>query len=335
MKTSFKSILFVFLLTYVNISESRSTVLFYHPEAFWTDYLSHIETSQKHINPIDFYQKTKPSSKDREELINSFEQAQIYYSQNMLLKAKSIYESIARQSLTADWTKIEREIILLSFIRLAHLETSQEMAHQWIERAISFDPNWSLPENEQGHWIEKAFAEKRMALEQKAILFTAPIKRGLVKINGRSYSVKETKDIPVFPGSHRVTLISYENLYFSKTVKQSELLQWKPQLKALPHSEVKDCNTPIQIKKTMNLDPQIHHSLFRSKNCIISFESKKKNIPLWADINKTFFSPTNGNQQAFYKKPKNWVWIGLSVIAAGWMYSSQQQKTIIVRRRNQ
>ncbi len=314
--------------------QTKESIVFFHANSSYVDYLAHVQTSNRQITPIEYYNNSNPSLKSQETILLLFEKAQLFFTRKMFSKAEVFYLKLVDLSLTSDWHPLEREIIFQSFLRLAQISPNKAAPSYWLKKAISFSPKLSFPKNIKDGFLRERFLKEHKILKEKAFFMsTSFMQRGLIKVNGQVYNVENQWEIPIYPGTHRVSILTNKSFYFSQVKEQSKLRHWTP---ILPEVLSGNCQSP-QRKESSSLLSSIFLA-FYSPTCILNFSTlKPENKKSVLATKHSFLTPKKleiHSKESFLSKHSHWLWIGLSAVAIGAMTSPQKNYKIHVKRSN-
>lgn len=212
---------------------TANVVLFQAPTASNIEYQARLKSNPWAISPVQLYLKQHPSAMAREHLLSLFSEAQQAFVEGPLSDAKSKFESITKTSEAEDWDQPSRQIILISLMRLAQLETDPHRKDEWLTRALVYGEaeianlDTSLfppPQMDRLKQLAKETPKSSLHFENTIQDWT------LILINGTPCN-RECPLLPDLP-SQKVRLTFLSNKWLPRTyvVNLSELSSLRPPL---------------------------------------------------------------------------------------------------------
>ena len=331
---------FLFVLVSLQIHNcwaitQKKKVTFFFAKSSYIDYLAYIQTSPDQITPVDFYNIIHPNFSAKERLLNLFEKAQLAFARKHFSQAKKLYLKITNLALLDDWTDLEREIIFLAHLRISVLTSHNETAQKWLKKAISFSPQSSLPSVFKDKTFKNLFSQMQKKLRSQIIYLPLDfINSGLIKINGYTYDIEDQREITLYPGTHRISILNNQFLYFSQIKNHSELKNWQPKLSVVLGG---NCQNPTW---RQTLPDSITSLGFYSPSCIVELKGEQsaiKRSPKSLSSLSYKIAPSLPRSHSLpppstFKNNKkrgdsNWLVWGISALVLGYAITLSPQKT--------
>ncbi len=283
-----------------------------------------ILSEQKEYRSLsDYAESLSPLPEQVEHLLKIFESAQRHYFSGHDELARASFLEVTKMSPAADWQEVHRQVIFYSFLRLAQMTSQSQDRQNLLEAAISFAPDL-LPDNTLfPPPLMSSWKQVHFTLEKRASLISTEEKfpgYDILKINGHSVDIKTIKSVLLFPGSHRISLLSNSHPYFSQTLNSSQLELLKVDTVALVYGS---CDTPgLNGFKDLNLSEV---SVMYDSDCLRTYTGTG-----WVKPNKQIspaFTPQQvpGSLLAQTEAPshpakRKLLWLGLSALVLGSAY---------------
>jgi len=288
----------------------------------------------------------RPAQDQDSHLRHLIEHAQNAWLNSSLETARSIFKEIARQTLQADWREPQREAIHYGMLRLAQTAPTGTEKEEWIQKAIVAFPDLQPDADAFPPPLMTIFRSERARLLQLAHFYMPfshfPDHRFLL-INGKKFQLTPELKIRLPEGTYRVTALSdaFPPITEKLSVSQMEVFRL-----ATPAIASGTCESPAPMEP-LNEIPTIavlfapdclrvhakqgwlaHNSEYaeneRSINEALKSPASFNLQNQMAKENGLSFEQSIETQSPLLSK-KNWLWIGLSVVAASAAYVIIQQ----------
>lgn len=125
------------LLVWISLFAQGREVLIPASDSPPLEWKAYLQAHPEFLTPSAALEKQRPSSTNRERLIRLFAEAQSDYLSNDLDRARERYQAVANETLNEDWAEQDREILLISHLRLAQLAIRAEDRIAWLRAAAS------------------------------------------------------------------------------------------------------------------------------------------------------------------------------------------------------
>ncbi|MBX3022566.1 MAG: hypothetical protein KF799_12915 [Bdellovibrionales bacterium] len=295
------------------------TVLVPAPASVKREYEARLAASS-FASPSQVYKRQHPSAEGREHLLSSYADAQKAFLQNSLTEAIVRFESVVNRLPSEDWSRSDRELILLSCLRLAQIDSVRR--DQWLTKALLLGPGLDIDEQlfppPLVAQLKRLRAEVPSVQPRRLVDFN---EWTLVLINGVSCSPSACPEFSDLPLTVRVTFVSDRWLPQTLHLPLSDLGKAQPERLAWLEGA---CGAPRFHPKTETLGTKL---AFWGLNC----DGVNPIVPLAPT--PTLALPENVKPAAtpFYKN--KWVWAGLGLITAALVISQQQQRDSVKEER--
>lgn len=250
----------------------------------------------------------------KKDLYEDFKKAQIQFLDGNIDKAKALFVIVAEKKWSCDWTDDERKMISFSFLRLAQLENTDLLRHQWLQDAIDFDdqlkPDESVfppPLLKEFNMLQKKQPQQKITLPNVAKKFSAILR------NGRFISLAQIT-LQAQPGKARYTFVSdsYQTEKFFFTLSELETLSLEPQPLVFG-----DCDN-FQISESLRMLKNI--SVFHSLDCIKDNNSPETILTQSTPQDVNLNSLTNEMEKSQPARgswlQRNAFWVGTAVVSS-------------------
>lgn len=314
--------LFFFFVSLISPMAWAETVLVPAPTASTREYQARL-ISSAYISPTQSYLNTHPSLAAREDLLGAYAEAQKAFLEQSLTQAQAGFENVVKKVGAEDWGATEREVFLLSYLRLAQIDGGRR--DEWLARAIQLGPDVKA---EKSLFPPPLFAQLERLRKESPKMNPGALYDSTewtrILVNGNSCSRHACAEMPNLPGTVRVTFLSDRWLPQTLFMSLSDLPKAAPERIAWLQGS---CGSPVFHAKSQKLGTK---SAFWSLNC------DQPGLPASSGLNLqpvarapgpdalVLPEPMKEQRTPFYKN--KWVWAGVGVVAAVVIASSLSKK---------
>lgn len=228
------------------------------------------QLDKDYVTYSQFYLESTPKSRNIENLLNEFENAQKYYLVKSLDLARQYYEKVVAMSDIDEWKDIHRKIIYISYIRLSELNRQNQK--DWIQQALNFSMEIDPKKLDIGPESLKAILDlKKNLLKQSIDWQVAPLRNEFtyILVNGHVVDLRKIETIKIPAGKFRVTFLS--DIYKPQTYQVSS-----QQIPLIIPTRIPfvsgSCEKPFYNNEG---ETSSEIALYYSKNCIKNQQGKK------------------------------------------------------------
>ncbi len=299
------------------------------------------------VSLLNVYESAHPTIDNRKTILRVFEQAQAEYL-DRAATAREKFLTVSSMALVDDWKDAQRTVIFYSRLRLAQLSETEEERTSMMNQAINFAPDMK-PDAKlfPPPFIEKF---KKAYDQQKAKARVFEIDENYegfqtLKIDGRSFPVREGVKVELFPDQHRISFLSLSFAYVSSRLTSSQWPAWKPTKEAIakgncqnpsvqPLAEATDRNVVLvwpqhclarfqsrdgvlqfTQKFTSPTSPHLSESPSSDGSEFMNQSSMNRSVQPTLSNVENIESNTQAEKRPFWKNP--WFWVGTFVVAGG------------------
>ena len=193
---------------------------------------------------LETQEAESPTDTQAKRLAAGFSRAQALFLDGSLDEATRAFRDVVRMAQEADWRETHRRAISFSFMRLAQLASSPAAVEEKVESAAAFAPDLrpdasAFPPPLIQEWDRAA---SRLRARSTAIRLADKFPGyDLVKIDGRSFSLRSAVLVPISSGPHRVSALSNSHPYFSQVLTAAQLEEMRVDRQPLAAG---DCDRP-------------------------------------------------------------------------------------------
>ena len=185
-----------------------------------------------------------PDQKKKDQFNSHLERAQSLFLNGSLAEAKSEFEKLVSLAFEEDWGPAQREAIHFAYLRLAQMTDEPQGRNQALRNAISFAPDLKIDAAVFPPPLLLKFNETAKAMKakvRKVVLKDHFATFDQLYLNGRKHEIESGRTVYIFPGRHRVRLVSDTHESFVTVVDANQIAKLRPSLQA--HAEG-NCETP-------------------------------------------------------------------------------------------
>lgn len=209
----------------------------------FSQYAAWITTHPTDRSWVAELEKRHPSHYQSTKLLDLTEAAQKAFLSGSLTDAKNKFISIAAMAHRDDWHKPQREAITYAMLRTAQLHSGRVHSQYLIAAAqFGFDIYFGVevfPPPLVNEWQKEVNLAKSHATKISNLKDFEGF--DILKIDGRSYPIKNLEKIEIMPGAHRISLLANHANYFTQKINSSQLQVMKIKPDILVYG---NCNEP-------------------------------------------------------------------------------------------
>jgi hypothetical protein len=278
-------------------------------------------------------EKRHPSHLRSSKLLDLVEGAQKAFLSGSLDDAKNKFIAIASMAHNDDWHKPQREAITYAMLRTAQLHIGRIHSQYLIAAAqFGFDIHFGVevfPPPLVKEWKNEISLAKSHATKISSLKDFVGF--DILKIDGRSYPIKNLENIEMMPGEHRVSLLANHANYFTQKINSSQLQVMKIKPDILVYG---NCNHP-----KAPLDAKFAFTAIFEKACVRHFDginwaadadTKLERLDLQAENFKNSpIQALNSQAKSSNEHPRRWLWIGIGAVvltSVAMVYKNNQNK---------
>ncbi len=201
------------------VDVARAGVLVQAPETSGANYSAWLKL-RRDQSFVDYYIERHPSDSDRHLLAERFERAEQTLRNMAPNLALEQFNEVIDLRRMADWSNEDLQIIEMSFNRILEIKKQDRIKVLW--EALSFSPSYKPTKGLIGDEELQAVLKE---MREKAVLWKPlfqPEELITVILDGRVYR-DPAAGIEVFPGLHRITVLSNRTVPDFYTVSETQL----------------------------------------------------------------------------------------------------------------
>ncbi len=256
----------------------------------------------------------------RQSLYRELKKAQFEFISGDLEKSKKYFKNISDLKFQFDWNEEERKVIHFALLRLAQVTQEPLVKNQLLTEAIEFDSSLVMDENLfPPPMVEKFKQLKKISKTQVWSLPKNAAEFDEILVNGKSHK-GHTSFLRSAAARLRLTFLS--NKYQTITLIQEPQHLESANLVLKPMA-LGDCDHP---NWQMELDSS-QQWLFVDEGCV----GESKNPQTLSTVSAQNLEISASNQNSSGSVPQilksKWLWIGVSILAAGVVVSQNQKQS--------
>lgn len=236
--------------------------------------------------------------------------AQFEFLKGSMEKATDCFKKIAERRFEKMWPKKSQKIIHYSLLRLAQLDTKNQQS--WLEKAYLFNPKLKIDETLFPPPMVKSY--KEIAQQRPSQIWALPVgaeKFDKIFLNGIPLQGKQS--FVKYPEAKvRLDFVSNRWKPINATVPLSDLREFK--LSASPLASGSCENPQFLVEATESTQFRLLQENCSNPNPVAWTQQIRPKAP----------EHQTSNQPQWYKN--KWLWVGVSVVAAGLAVSQLEQQ---------
>lgn len=305
--------LFIVLSLVLPKSWGEIQVLWQDPQDSRVDYAARLRADGDASSPVKAYRQKFPRGEARDRLSTLFADAQKkFLSQNSELAAQK-YLEIANLISQEDWSRSDRGLFAVTFLRLAQLELNTEQQDQWLTQVILL--------GDVG--VDRKLFPPPLMVRMDRLRGQFPWRKDVVSalkdgwsqliINGNACEVDGCAAWPDTSEKVRVTFLSDQWKPVTERMLIREIANFKPQRLAWSDADCSDFFGAQCSNRSLRLQRSL-----RARETDVSAQSGSRPLQLPG-------APEPSMPSALKNK---WLWIGVGALtAAVLIHQSQEKKT--------
>lgn len=272
-----------------------------------------------YITPSAAYARQFPKPAAREHLLALYSQAHKAFLENTKAEAQRLYGEVVQLTRTEDWSKGDREILLLAYLRLAQIDSANRDA--WLLEAVQLGPGLETDTSLFPPPLWERFARMRAeAPRLRPVKVLAYGEWTELLINGMSCTRAKCPEFASTPRPVRVTFVSN---------------RWLPQTLTLSLSEIERASPPRQPLLIGSCgNPQFHPGTewmqdklpFWSLECEGKRNEIKRPVPGEAATLPVLALPEEPRPARKSWLESKWFWAGVGVIATAMIIENNRPR---------
>ena len=319
-----KNLILILTILSFTLNSLASDVVLISPLAQIEERALPLELNKKYKSYSKYYLDSVPKSKNIENLLNIFENAQKYYLVKSFDLSRQYFERVIELSDVDEWKDVHRKIIFLSFLRMSELNKEQE--EYWILQALRFSLEINPKKlNISKDTLRKVEKLKNSFLKDGIHWEVSQFKNdfNFILVNGHVIDLKKIEVVKIPSGKFRITFLS--DVYKPQTYQVSS-----QQIPLLIPTRIPFVSGSCE-KPFINNEGEVTSSVivYYSKNCIKQLAGKnwktikedvgqKKLTPEYS-YSDNFSVSTSFDSEPIYKK--TWFLTAAGVLGSILLYS--------------